>query len=90
VTRQSAFERARKGLSRSFQITELCPDFSVLENVMLSLLLVSGRAFGAWSNPRRDAGLQAQAVRWLDEVGLAGAPRFMCAIWRMAKNASSS
>ena len=71
VTRQSAFERARKGLSRSFQITELCPDFSVLENVMLSLLLVSGRAFGAWSNPRRDAGLQAQAVRWLDEVGLA-------------------
>lgn len=70
VTPLRAFARARKGLSRSFQITELCSDYTALENVILSLLLVNGRAFQAWSNPRRDAGLLASAERWLDEVGL--------------------
>jgi branched-chain amino acid transport system ATP-binding protein len=71
ITRLPAFARARKGLSRSFQITELCPDYSALENVVLSLMLTSGRAFQFWSDPRRDGGLVAGARRWLDEVGLA-------------------
>ena len=71
VTALPAHLRARKGLSRSFQITELCPDFSALENVMLSLTLTSGRAFQAWSDPRRDSKLMATAQRWLEEVGLA-------------------
>ncbi|MGC3985168.1 MAG: ABC transporter ATP-binding protein [Pseudorhodoferax sp.] len=71
VTALPAFQRARRGLSRSFQITELCPDYSALENVLLSLTLVSGRAFGAWADPRRDAGLVDAARRWLGEVGLA-------------------
>ncbi len=70
VTALPAHLRARKGLSRSFQITELCPDFSALENVILSLTLTSGRAFQAWSNPRHDAGLVTTAQRWLKEVGL--------------------
>src|SRR6218665_3200710 len=62
--------RTRKGLSGSFQITELCPDYPALENVVLSLILTSGRAFQAWSNPRRDSGLVGGARRWLAEVGL--------------------
>ena len=70
VTSLPAFARARKGLSRSFQITELCPDYTVQENVILSLMLTSGRAFQAWSDPRRDAGLVAGARHWLGEVGL--------------------
>ncbi len=70
VTALPAFARARKGLSRSFQITELCPDYTALENVILSLLLVTGRAFQAWSDPRRDADLLASGKRWLDGVGL--------------------
>jgi len=70
VTALSATARARKGLSRSFQITELCADYTALENVMLSLLLVSGRALGWWSNPRTDVGLIEKARQWLDEVGL--------------------
>ena len=70
ITALPAHLRARKGLSRSFQITELCPDFSALENVILSLMLTSGRAFQVWSNPRRDATLEAAAQRWLVDVGL--------------------
>lgn len=72
VTPLPAFARARKGLSRSFQITELCPDYTALENVILSLLLVNGRAFGAWLDPRRDRGLEAAALGWLEQVGLVG------------------
>lgn len=70
VTPLQAYARARKGLSRSFQITELCGDYTALENALLSLLLVNGSAFGAWSDPRRDGEAVMTATRWLNEVGL--------------------
>lgn len=71
VTRVSAYARARMGLGRSFQITELCPDYSALENVMLALLLKTGRAFQFWENPRRDPALLADATERLQQVGMA-------------------
>ncbi len=70
VTATSAFSRARLGLSRSFQITELCPEYSALENVILALVLKTGRAFQVWRNPRRDRGLIEQAEERLSRVGL--------------------
>ncbi len=70
VTSTTAFARARLGLGRSFQITELCADYTALENVMLSLMLRSGRAFQAWADPRKDARLTAETQGWLDRVGL--------------------
>ena len=70
VTALRAFERARLGLGRSFQITELCQEYTALENVILSCMLKTGRAFQLWSDPRRDAGLKAQALGWLEHVGL--------------------
>jgi branched-chain amino acid transport system ATP-binding protein len=70
VTALRAFERARLGLGRSFQITELCQEYTALENVILSRMLKSGRAFQAWSNPRHDAALKAEAMQWLTHVGL--------------------
>ena len=39
VTALRAFERARLGLGRSFQITELCHEYTALENVILSSML---------------------------------------------------
>lgn len=70
VTAMRAFERARLGLGRSFQITELCQDYTVLENVILSRMLQGGRAFQIWSNPRSDAALKQQSMQWLEHVGL--------------------
>ena len=70
VTALRAFERARLGLGRSFQITELCQEYTALENVILSCMLKTGRAFQLWSDPRRDAGLKEQALGWLEHVGL--------------------
>lgn len=70
VTKVSAYVRARMGLGRSFQITELCPDYSALENVVLSLLLKTGKAFQFWKNPRLDASIVADASARLVQVGM--------------------
>ncbi|APW39062.1 ABC transporter ATP-binding protein [Rhodoferax koreense] len=70
VTSSAAFARARLGLGRSFQITELCADFTALENVVLSVMLRKGRPFGCWGNPRHDEALVAEARTQLAHVGL--------------------
>lgn len=71
VTRLPPYLRARLGLGRSFQITELCQEFNVLENVILSLMLLKSRGFGMWSNPRNDGAMHERAMHWLEKVGLA-------------------
>jgi len=70
VTHWSVAARARRGLGRSYQVTQFCPDFTALENVTLAVLARSGSAFGAWTPLRRQAGLVEQARAALDEVGL--------------------
>jgi len=64
-------ERVHIGLARSFQITELLPDYSALDNVMLAVQARTGHSFHFWSNARRDPALREQAVDTLARVGLA-------------------
>jgi branched-chain amino acid transport system ATP-binding protein len=68
----AAHRRARHGLGRSFQITQLCAEFTALENVILSVMSRSGRLFDFWRNPRKDAACVAAATEWLGRVGLEG------------------
>ncbi|MGO1074967.1 ABC transporter ATP-binding protein [Inquilinus sp. CA228] len=70
MTRLKPHLRARLGLGRTFQITQLCQDFTTLENVLLSIETGAGRSSGMLSNPRRNVGLVAQARERLTEVGL--------------------
>ncbi len=70
ITRLSVYARARLGLGRSFQISELCADYTALENVILALVLGSKGAFSCWSNPRLEAKLSEEAQEWLKRVGL--------------------
>jgi branched-chain amino acid transport system ATP-binding protein len=73
ITAWPAHRRARAGLGRSFQITQLCPEFTALENVLLALVLRGGaRAWLPWPDPRRDRRQTDEARHWLAEVGLAG------------------
>jgi len=67
---QPAHQRARLGLGRSFQITQLCGEFTALENVVLSLMSRSGRMFDLWRNPRKNPEYVAAAMEWLGRVGL--------------------
>lgn len=71
VTTTSAHARARLGLGRSFQITELCADYTSLENVLLSLVAKGKGIFRMWRNPRRNARLVEQAMERLEQVGMA-------------------
>lgn len=72
VTRLPAPARARLGLGRTFQITQLCNDFTAVENVLLSIEARHGGSFDMLVNPRRNRANMALAERWLQQVGLEG------------------
>jgi branched-chain amino acid transport system ATP-binding protein len=63
--------RARLGLARSFQITSVLPEFSVLENVALAVLGGHGSAFRMVRPMRGEARLNDPAMAVLRRVGLA-------------------
>lgn len=73
ITALKPYERARLGLARSFQITQLCADFTVLENMLLALETRTGGALDFFTNPRRNGQNRADAQQWLDKVGLGAA-----------------
>ncbi len=71
VTRLSMPKRALAGLVRSFQITSILPEFSVLENVALAVQSRSGSSFRFFRAAARSEDLNAQAHSALADVGLA-------------------
>jgi branched-chain amino acid transport system ATP-binding protein len=70
VTRLSTPARARRGMARSFQITTLVRDRTVLENAMLPVMALDGHAFRFWRSIHADSDLRARAGAALAEVGL--------------------
>ena len=71
VTQESTAARARAGLGRTFQISALAMEDSVLENVLLGALGAEGRPWRFWSPATADAELRARAMTALERVGLA-------------------
>ncbi len=75
VTRLAVAARARRGLGRSYQITQLCPDFSALDNVALAVMAADhqgwGGRFGAWRPLKRQPAVMDAAHAQLARVGLA-------------------
>ncbi len=71
ITRRPAYARARLGITRSFQITSLVMEMSVLENVALAVQARSGHSFRFIKPARKIAGLRDQALETLRQVGLA-------------------
>ena len=70
VTALRAPARSRKGFARSFQITSIYRDFSVLDNVALAVQAHAGHSFRFWAPARGEASLREPARRCLAEVGL--------------------
>jgi branched-chain amino acid transport system ATP-binding protein len=69
VTRLDVAGRARAGLGRSYQITQVLMDFTALDNVLVSILARS-RETGGWT-PLRAATAHVEAARhYLGLVGL--------------------
>ncbi len=71
ITRLPVHRRSRIGLARSFQITSLFPDFTVLDNVALAVQAHAGHSFHFWRPARRDPALRQPAQAALERAGLA-------------------
>lgn len=67
---ESVQQRARLGISRSYQITSVFHEFTALQNVMLAVQGASGRNFSFWRPVLGDASLVQPAEELLQQVGL--------------------
>ena len=70
ITGWSVPKRALAGLGRSFQITQLCADFSVLDNVALAVQARQGHSYRFLRSASADASLRNPAIEVLARVGL--------------------
>jgi len=70
ITALPMHARSLLGLARSFQITSLFPDLTVLDNVALAVQAHAGHSFRFWRNARSEAELRDPARAALDRVGL--------------------
>jgi branched-chain amino acid transport system ATP-binding protein len=71
VTALSADARALRGLARSFQITSILPNFSVLETVALAVQARAGSSFRFFGRAAEEAALNAPAMDALEQAGIA-------------------
>jgi branched-chain amino acid transport system ATP-binding protein len=70
ITREPVFRRAMMGIGRSYQITSVFPEFSVLVNVMLAVQAHAGHSFSFWRPLTAEGTLVERARVALDQVGL--------------------
>ncbi|MEM7732175.1 MAG: ABC transporter ATP-binding protein [Pseudomonadota bacterium] len=71
ISRESVEARARAGLGRTFQISALAMEDTVLENAVLGALGASARPWRFWRSVLRDKDLTTRAMAALELVGLA-------------------
>lgn len=71
ITRWSTPDRTRAGLGRAFQLTNLFPRLSVMENVRLCIQARSPRAMDVGSVAVRNRRMADEAMSFLEKCGLA-------------------
>ncbi|MBC7202717.1 MAG: ABC transporter ATP-binding protein [Pusillimonas sp.] len=72
ITRTKPHARALAGLGRSYQISSVFSELTVLENVLLSLLAHEGHSFRFWRPILAQDKHRLRAIRALETVGLVG------------------
>jgi branched-chain amino acid transport system ATP-binding protein len=72
ITGKTPFEIYRRGLARSFQITNIFPKLSVFENLRCALLWTAGHGYAFWRNLNRLSDVAERAETLLRDVGLRG------------------
>ena len=71
ITRARPADIARMGIVRSFQISAVFPNLTVLENVRVALQRKLGTSFHFWRSERSLAALDGRATELLEAVDLA-------------------
>lgn len=64
------FEIARKGLSRSFQVTNIFPRLSVYENLRCSVLWFLGHKYSFWRGVEGLRDVRARTDELMEQIGL--------------------
>ena len=70
ITRDKPADVARRGIIRSFQISAVFPNLTVLENVRVALQRSLGTSFHFWRRERTLDALNDKAMALLERVGL--------------------
>lgn len=70
ITSLRIHQRALRGLVRSYQITSVLPDLTVLQNVMLAVQATQGHSFSFLRDTRQDRRLVEPAIEALRDVDL--------------------
>ena len=70
ITNLQPYEVKRKGLSRSFQITNIFPKMSVFENVRCSLLWAMDYKYSFWHMVGKQPELNENAEKIIEELNL--------------------
>ena len=70
ITDLNDVERAKIGISRTFQVSSIIPKFSSLDNIILSLLDKSKETFQLFKNIRENKELYSKAKNILREIEL--------------------
>ncbi len=71
ITRLPTAARVKAGMTRSFQITSVLPEFTALENVALVTQVRAGHSFRFWRRAATDRALLDPAMEMLARIGLA-------------------
>ena len=70
ITQLPVFERARAGVARSFQVTSVFDEMSVLDNLALALQAHQTHSYRFWSPVGRDSDLINRATELAAQFGL--------------------
>ncbi len=70
ISNLPAHRRVRLGIARTFQITNLLPDLTALENVLLGVLVQMGRHKNVWMEARADRLARQNALTNLRDLKL--------------------
>lgn len=66
----SPFEINRKGLSRSFQVTNIFPKMSVFENIRCGVLYALGYRYSFWRNVDKLKDANEKAIQILEQINM--------------------
>ena len=70
ISNHPVFERAKMGLARSFQVSSVIPNFTVLENVILAIQGNLGQTFKFWKPVSKNHELINAAHVYLEQVDM--------------------
>jgi branched-chain amino acid transport system ATP-binding protein len=71
VTALAPDERVRRGMARTFQITEIFPELSVADNIRVAVEIASGYRLRPWLGHEARASVEARVAELLGMGGLA-------------------